>query len=1087
MGGSLRQISDGAIHALAVVLSLPPDRLERIGTHHRAKPAAGWLTEQGIRIPGLPRCLQAPSMPNISVKVAQVAKRVRIAASGGADTLAAKAAVKGIHVDTVLHPSSTPTILCAAHRDLHPTVVREMFYYLSRELADHADIIRRHPLGVGTSHEDNCSRQSRQVHEWGLRMIGMSALWCTPHIFRALESGRQASVPGNHLSQTHKKSSNTSSKQPAASSSSTATPVSAPHIRSNMRLPHLEFPCEACVLAIVGARSQSLIDLRASMLSRMALDAHEQARRSKRRAEPAVRLGEADRRPNLLPLIDAYIEVLGDEYGEEIAHEIRQRSVVLAQALFQARACENRRQRHQACKLRRLRKAGMPTKHLTDKKPPRMVTDRGHRLPLPLVPLDNNFCAQRSESAKGADPSLNEELLDGELVNNNDSSNDDNKKVNNKNDTNYKDNDNGYGNRDLYFVVQDSHDSLPLNDKPDDKMEQLGEPTKDLDCDAHAANSRNDASVVEEYSKPFWEDEYFRNILDSQAVVSPVYSRPPARCENRDDEAMSYATISVHTEVPMSIGTPVAPARLSTQGALPNTLGTAAPPRGSCAATKSDLKPSAASSHNSRSDKTVQPVRNVRPHGTAQHTASHSPAPASSIYSQPESAKSSRLRVDPATQKTTSSRTRAPAAPISATFRPAVARSTAQPVSRSPCPPAGSSKPPSTLFVAPLKIRTPATTESHLQQQGALVASSPSGIHGSSDSSRASSAVLSPVTQSTTNTSVSYHSPKLQAKAQTKAPAQSKILSKASSTTRETKLTGTKSALGEKSLSRDLAPSKTKFHKAPITSQSVSRAQPTAVSTIQSPHAGRSQTSKGGASTSASPLTKLPRTAMRLPTRPSASPATTPSNSAAQKNTPMAPTLTPQTLDRAKPTRHHSSKAPLLSPLPTAIPSSNAKAAQWLGSAPSTFSWSRPSSSLAPSFEEIQAAKFYDSDCLVLPEDSISVVAVQRILDKADHKAHREKERKEKSKPAAPTRNLNHYQPAVGSGHPRAPTASSSSMRPQHRRQKEAPTPVPPPRAHSSRTPLASSRAKPSGRPIAYEARTSQTSRVTQWPSQPLI
>ncbi|CAK7565895.1 MAG: hypothetical protein SEPTF4163_003825 [Sporothrix epigloea] len=1089
----LRQIPDGAIHALAVVLSLPPDRLERIGTHHRAKPAASWLSEQETRIPGLPHCFQIPSLPHISVKVGQVTKRVILAASGGADTLAAKAAVKGIHVDTILHPRSTPTVLCASHRDLHPTVLRDMFYYLSREVADHADLIRRHPHGDDTSHNDNCSRQWREVHDWGLRMIGMSALWCTPHTFRALERGRQPPVPGYRPRMHNNTHSCTSNNQPVSSSASTCTttPVPAPQIRSGLRLPHLEFPCEACVLAVVGARSQSLIDLRASMLSRMALDAYEKARRAKRQAEPTVRLDEADRYPNLWPLIESYITVMGMEYGEEVAEEIRLRSVALAQALFRTRACESRRQRHQARELRRLRSSSRSTKQIAEKKPPRMVTNRGHRLPLPLVPLDKDLWAHYNESIVGVDPGHIQQHEEGgdvfEVAEDN------------------MNNDNGeYGNRDLYFVVQDCQESLLLDDERNGgKAGQDGELTENPDCDAYTTDKgRIEASVVESFTKPYWEDDYIRHILDSQTVISSAYDRPPARCENHDDDVMSYVTISAHTEAPASVSPCEDPALPSTQRTLSASSGTPATSRGSGASSGSITQRSTASSHFSQTGKTVQDMQNMRSHRTASPTSSQTlqvypPAPASSIYSQPEPSTSSRPRVDPVAPKSgnrappSSNRSRAPTTTSS---RPSGSRSTAQSVLRSSCAPCSPFKAPSTVFVPPSNVRTPASTKSYLQQQADLAASFSSesrGSSGSSDSSRTSSTVLSPATQSTTNTSVTYHSSKshLQAQSQTS--------SQTSRTTRTAKYTSpsTVTAANKSSLSRILTPPKTKPCKTPSVPHSKSPRQPSAISTVQSSHAGQSRTSKSGASTSASasPLATLPKTTMRTHSRPTASPSIAPSNSHLRKATSPVTPLASRPVNQATPTRHLPSKAQLLPPPPPAIVISNAKTAQWACSAPSTFAWDQPSPSLDSSYEEMLVAKGRKGDYLVLPDDSISVVA------KADRKAQREKQKKDKPKAATPTRNLNLYQPAKSRGPPQAaPPASSLSLRPQNRRPKDAPTAVPPPQAISSRTPcyqeppgsLASSCSTSSSRLVSTEARrsqTSQTSQVTQWPSQRLM
>ncbi|CAK7217835.1 hypothetical protein SCUCBS95973_003281 [Sporothrix curviconia] len=1134
MGTPLRQLSDDAIHALAVVLSLSPDRLEHTGKHHRAKPAASWLSEQEARITGLPNCLQIPSIPHMSVKVAQVAKRVIIAASGGADTLAAKAAIKGISVDAILHPCATPTVLCPAHRGLHPTVVREIFYYLSREVADHADLVRRHPHGEGTSHTDDCSRQSRDAHDWGLRMIGISALWCTPHTFRALEKGRQASVPGYRLPRAHKHSNDIgscsssigsvigsiSSSRPTTSSSATSpssattattttttttTTVPAPHIRAHMRLPHLEFPCEACVLAAVGARSQNLIDLRASMLSRMALEKQEAMRRAKNKGKPVPSTEHPERYPNLWALVDAYINVLGMEYGEEIAHEIRLRSVTLGQTLFRARLCENRRQRRHAREIRRRRSAGKSTRKIAEKRPPRMVTNRGHRLPLPLVPLDYDLWAYYNESVVGENQQpVNSEVPNGSSDNNNDNDNDNDNDNGNKNGYSFEDAER------LYFVVQDSQDDISQEEEGEGELED------GLDYDAYTGKIQDAASGAKSAPIPDWEEDYIRNIFESQTVFSDVYDRPPARCENHDeDDASSYVTISVHTEMPLSQasansqpGTRSGPSKM--QRALSTVPGTPITPGAPRSTTGSDTQRSSASSiYSSRSGQTPRPISAAPAAATASDASaarSHAPfpvpsevyppAPSSSVYSQPVAANQSRPRVSRATQATcranvssTSSRYRAsstvststtrPSTTSTASSRPPMARPTASSFSRSVASRSAASaasttpsKAPSTAFVPPSTSRIPASAKSYVALQAELEASFSAESSSSSNGSRTNgSATLSRESRSTTNTSATSRS------------SPSRASSQASQASRMTRATATKStrplaatATTMHGLGRNLAMPKTTPYKAPSMAYSVSLAQHSAVPTPLAPNMGQRSSTKAGASgpvpPSGSPSGSTPRSASATPPRslPPVQPSTAPSTSSSQKSKwparPPAPAPAPRPSARTAYTAHTAPTAPatpppkaLLPPPPPRIVKSNRRAAAWAASAPSTFSWCEPSPSVAPSLAGlVEAQGPNDTDCLVLPEDSISVVATQRFMAEVDEDARREmeiremkemkervarekKETKEKKveNKEVPIRNLNHYQPST------------------------------------------------SRQPVPPEARNSQSSQLTQWPTYPLM
>ncbi|CAK7215563.1 hypothetical protein SBRCBS47491_002523 [Sporothrix bragantina] len=1181
MGTPLRQISEDAIHALAVVLSLPPDQLKRIGTHHRAKPAASWLSEQESRIPGLPNCLLIPQIPHLSVKVAQVAKRVIIAASGGADTLAAKAAVKGINVDAILHPCATPTVLCPAHRGLHPTVIREIFFYLSREVADHADFVRRHPCDENTSHTDKCSRQSRDVYDWGLRMIGISALWCTPHTFRALEKGRQTSVPGYRLPQRK--------AQPACSSAaSSALPVPAPHIRVHMRLPHLEFPCEACVLAAVGARSQNLIDLRASLLSRMGLDGQEKVRRAKHKGEKCTSLSNdrPDRYPNLWALIESYVDVLGLEYGEKIAAEIRERSVNLAKLLLRARTCESRRQRHHARDVKRLRSAGKSTKKIAEKRPPRMVTNRGHRLPLPLVPLDHDLWAYYNESVVGENQ---QGPMDCEVSNGNPEDQDR-----------------------LYFVVQDSQETIPQEEEEENEEqheEELqensmeGEPEEDLEYDAFVEEYQDEAPVAETSPIPDWEEDYIRDVLESQTVLSADYDRPPARCENYDDDdTSSYVTISVHTNVSSNIGSRDGlPTPSTTRSAVSSISGTSTATKASQSSSDSVTQRSTASSARSSafsarsyasSTRSSQSGRTVRPTSAAPRSRSPSPPPSqvssspppSSVYSQPVPASQASFKssVSSALSRSrvssTASTSTARPVPSTTSSRPSVARSTTSSVSRSrssavsasSATSSKASKVPSTAFVPSSSGRKASSAKSYVALQADLEASflSENGSRNSSSSSATrsstrstTSSVVSRLTRSSTNTSVTSRPSHSQVPSQASSQAFSSSSPRATRTTKTANApksmtpssTVTEMTTTQSELSRVLAMAKTAAYKAPSMAHSVSLAQPSAVppplvpsSNLDRTFASTSSSRASGSVSSSRSGSRTPSVSVSVSTSVSASGSASATSAHPRRSAPLSsptPSTSParETKWPAPPPpapRSAPKQSPYTSkPLP-ALPASacrhNAKAAAWAESAPSTFSWSQPSPSVAPSFAGMVATQgARDTDCLVLPEDSISVVIAQQFMNTVDEEARKGMEKqekkdknvketkKEKKTAPAPTRNLNHYQPANSRCPLQGPSASSSSAaRPQTRRRGDEPVPVAPQRATPDRTastrirttrvhplrappmvsttrapPCAPPRHRPSGpshstssdQLILPEARNSQSSRLTQWPSYSLM
>ncbi|KIH90564.1 hypothetical protein SPBR_00102 [Sporothrix brasiliensis 5110] len=652
----LRYISGNVLHALAVVLSLPPDSLEETG-RHTATPSATWQAEQAARIPGLPRCLLIPPIPHLSVKVAQVAKRVVIAAAGGADTLAVKAASKGIRLDAVLHPCSTPTALCPAHRDLHPNLVREMFFYLSREVADNADFVRRHPVhdrfdnndhdnGVndgGDAPEAIC--HTRDVHDWGLRMIGISALWCTRHTFRALEKGRQVLVAASRhrppMSAKAGSSAGSSTKSPSQSSSQSST-----HIRSSMRMPHLQYPCEACILAAVGARSQTLIDLRASMLSRMAEEHHDKQRRDRRRgtipSSSSFDKKKKPREPNLLPLVETYINVLGREFGDEMAAEIRARSEALAESIFDVRLCEARRRRHVARDVKRLQRQGESARYVRDPCTPRLVTKHGHRLPLPLLPLDCDLWAHYNESVVGGNKQ-NYQPTPGRAHGADPSGAHDES-------------------QEQYYVVPDEEVEQGQDEADKAHQHELGgkeacdkqhpsmmgsDYLAHLGYNEYFAQGPPEPTVAEETPAPEWEDDYRRNVLESETVFSSdVADERPWTGHSSDDDHASYVTISVYTQLPLNqLSSPV-------PGPSPSHKG---PSRRAAAASPSSMPvrglspipgtPTSTAARSMVSSVSRRPTRSTRPSSTSElpprpanptpssQPRTYPPAPTSSVYS----------------------------------------------------------------------------------------------------------------------------------------------------------------------------------------------------------------------------------------------------------------------------------------------------------------------------------------------------------------------------------------------------------------------------------------------------------------------
>ncbi|RNJ57232.1 hypothetical protein D7B24_006267 [Verticillium nonalfalfae] len=170
-------------------------------------------------------------------------------------------------------------VLCQAHKELHPWRMRSLFLLLASECGIRSDRIRRHQGFDGIP-------PAQDVQDFVYRMTSIAGLWIAPADFAA-RFGFQPDV-----------------------------------------LRPLRSGCEACMLAVVGARAQLLVDLRANMLAR-----------SKRGHEPAF-----------LRFVDAWIEWFGDDASAVFAE-----SQALSDQLRSIRREMGRRRR---AKRRRARREG---------------------------------------------------------------------------------------------------------------------------------------------------------------------------------------------------------------------------------------------------------------------------------------------------------------------------------------------------------------------------------------------------------------------------------------------------------------------------------------------------------------------------------------------------------------------------------------------------------------------------------------------------------------------------------------------------------------------------------------------------------
>lgn len=197
-------------------------------------------------------------------------------------------------------------VLCLAHKALHPWRIRSLFLLLAGEVGIRSDRIRRF-RGF-----DDGFAPSQAVQDFVYRMTSVASLWIAPEDFER----RFGFAPPQELSR-------------------------------------LESGCEACMLAVVGARAQLLVDLRANMIARRY---------------------RSHRNPALLRFVDAWIEWFGN--GAEL---LMAESETLGNELRGIRR-EIGRRRHM--KRKQARKEGNPVPHSKPRKAEKNA--QGYPMPSPL-------------------------------------------------------------------------------------------------------------------------------------------------------------------------------------------------------------------------------------------------------------------------------------------------------------------------------------------------------------------------------------------------------------------------------------------------------------------------------------------------------------------------------------------------------------------------------------------------------------------------------------------------------------------------------------------------------------------------------
>lgn len=382
---SLYDIAHEDLAAFAQMLSLPTSSMEPTYQPDTVRPSGSWLAAQAMLVDQLPEGLLWRNSPRKwALRASQIAKKVAMGMSGAGEALAAAAAAQeGVHMEAHQQSRKAPTVLCPAHEKLNPILVRQMFHYLTREAADCADPVRRHARHrqkkPSHSHRHHHRRlddggeacRSRVLRDWGNRLLGLCALWCDQETFAELEQGTLGC----------RRSRRRFGRTPRSRG------VAVRRLQYRQRMPHLALPCEVCVLAAVAAQSSALIDLHASMLSRLALEDYgwEREARKGRHVDTAA----TQQNPHLWAVVQAWI----DAFGPDEAAEIRRRGEALARDLFLVRRCEWQRRRRLDQEMHgrhhrhihpRYHTGGDCNDHSC---PARMATKYGHRLPLPFLAL----------------------------------------------------------------------------------------------------------------------------------------------------------------------------------------------------------------------------------------------------------------------------------------------------------------------------------------------------------------------------------------------------------------------------------------------------------------------------------------------------------------------------------------------------------------------------------------------------------------------------------------------------------------------------------------------------------------------------
>ncbi|KAM0324325.1 hypothetical protein ACHAQA_008104 [Verticillium albo-atrum] len=220
-------------------------------------------------------------------------------------------------------------VLCQSHKNLHPWRIRSIFLLMASECGIRSDRIRRHAGFDGIP-------PSQNVQDFVYRMTNVSGLWVASDDFEARFGYRPDMFP------------------------------------------QLNSGCEACMLSIVGARAQLLVDLRANMLAR-----------SKRGYEPSF-----------MRFVDAWIEWFGDD-----ASFIMAESRILSEELRQIRR-EMARRRHE--KRRQARREGRLSDHTSRSREEKSAL--GYSIPRP--PKRSNT-VKHSRSYDGDVPPFPEALMSG--------------------------------------------------------------------------------------------------------------------------------------------------------------------------------------------------------------------------------------------------------------------------------------------------------------------------------------------------------------------------------------------------------------------------------------------------------------------------------------------------------------------------------------------------------------------------------------------------------------------------------------------------------------------------------------------------